>query len=277
MQELQKTLDWDVREKQLFTTENYHVEDYKAIMRDDNKQILSVMKNSYHPLSNTEFKERVNKIAEISKFELEGFTEFKGGSKILSFLRNTRENVHIGGHKLKEYMVIGNSHDGSSSFFIGTSSLLIRCQNQFSEVSKLTKVRHTKNSHGKMQEAYDYFDYYLNKREKMLEMFNKMRNISVDSEVKDKMINFVLDVKETEEKEVSTRKKNQILSLNNFMNIETNDLGENLWGIFNGVTRYTTHGLGEKGANFGSIFGTPAKINEKAFAFCKKFDEGILI
>ena len=50
---------------------------------------------------------------------------------------------------MSNYMVVGNSYDGSTSFFIGTSDEYLRCTNQFSQLLKTMKVRNSKNSKSK--------------------------------------------------------------------------------------------------------------------------------
>jgi hypothetical protein len=41
--------------------------------------------------------------------------------------------------------------------------------------------------------------------------------------------------------------------------------GETLWALFNGVTRYTNHTTNSKDKDFGLMFGTEAKTNERAY------------
>lgn len=267
MRELTKELNWDIREERLYTNDQSEVFGYKAIMREDTQETLSVMKTSYSPLTNSEFIEKTQKLSEISGFEVTGYNDFKGGRKVLSFLKNNRGNVDIGGNKMEDYMVIGNSHDGSSSFFVGISSVLIRCESQFSRISNLMKVRHTKNFDAAMEEAYRYFDYYLNLREKMLTSFNRFNSAEINGSTQEELVNFVLEVEKN--KEISTRKQNQIDLLNQNIAREKQDLGNTLWALFNGVTRYTTHEISPKEQTFGNMFGTQGKINEKAFDFCE--------
>jgi hypothetical protein len=46
-------------------------------------------------------------------------------------------------------------------------------------------------------------------------------------------------------------------------------LGDNLFGLFNGVTHYTTHIKKAKETTFGNALGTLARINQDAFQFCE--------
>lgn len=152
---LDEKLTWEVESKNIFSGEVVGMDKipgYKAISRNDNQVVLSVMKNSYSPMLNAEFLEIVENIRTISGFKLEGFNEFKQGKKVLAFLKNDREDFYIGGHKIEDYFLLGNSFDGSSSFFQGTSTELIRCTNAFSKIQVHSKIRHTKNIKDKISE-----------------------------------------------------------------------------------------------------------------------------
>jgi len=48
------------------------------------------------------------------------------------------------------------------------------------------------------------------------------------------------------------------------------ELGDNLWGAFNGVTKYTTHEITPRNPVFGNIFGIQADINNRALTFVKE-------
>jgi hypothetical protein len=274
VRDLDKELKWEIESKDIFTnttsdfTTNWNqVHGYKAISRNDSGGILSVMKNSYSPMTNTEFLDTVSKIKEISGFQLAGFNEFKGGKKVLAFLENNREDFYIGGHKIKDYFLLGNSFDGSSSFFQGTSTVLIRCTNQFSKIETMTKIRHTKSIGRKLEEYYIYLDSYFNQRDELYKTFERAAEFKLTEELQEQMIKFVLGIKESLDKELSAHKQNQIEMLRNNILSETKDLGENLWGAFNGVTKYTSHDLVSKTPTFGNVFGIQADINNKAIDF----------
>jgi hypothetical protein len=272
IRELDKTIDWEIEDKSVFSGDQIglnKIEGYKAIIRDDNGEILSVMKKSYSPMNNSEFLEIVTKIQEISGFNLAGFNEFKGGRKVLGFLENNRENFSIGGNKIKDYFILGNSFDGTSSFFTGTTSVLIRCKNQFSQIIEHNKIRHTKKIKTKLDEYYAYLDFYFNQRDTLYKTFERIGNIKLTEELQEQMINFILGIKENSEKELSTRKQNQIELLRTTILTETKDLGENLWGAFNGVTKYTTHEIESRNPVFGNIFGIQGDINKRTLSFVK--------
>ena len=68
---------------------------HKVLYRSDNNSELSVMKNSYTPLLNQHFMETTERMSEISGFPIQGYSEFKGGSVVLSHLKNDQKNNQV--------------------------------------------------------------------------------------------------------------------------------------------------------------------------------------
>lgn len=103
----------------------------------------------------------------------------------------------------------------------------------------------------------------------MYENFEKMRTVELDEATKRLAMDYFLQVSKEERLsgEISTRKINQLEVLQNSVFTEINDLGDNLFALFNGVTRYTTHELNPKERAFGNLFGTPADVNKRAYEY----------
>lgn len=243
---------------------------HKVLYRSDNLATLSVMKNSYYPMFNQHFMETTEKMSEISGFKIAGYSEPSNGVIVVSHLENNIEDFSIGGHKIKDYLVLGSSCDGKHQFFIGTTTELIRCQNQFSRITNLEKVRHTKSAPKKIEELLSTLEVYFKQRKEMYQNFNRMLEYEVDDEVKDLAIAYLLqlDAEEMLEGNVSTRKLNQAEQLDLAMSTEMDAVGHNLWGLFNGGTQYSTHILKQqKNVIFGNLFGSAADINKRAYNF----------
>jgi hypothetical protein len=248
---------------------------HKVISRNDNNSVISVMKNSYNPMLNADFMESTERMKEISGFEIAGYSEIDGGRIILSHLKNNLTDFEIGGHKIDDYLLLGSSFDGRYPFFIGTTTVLIRCQNQFSKISRVEKVRHTKSAPKKREELMQSLEAYFTNRKAMYENFEKMRQYEVDDTVKKLAIDYILNVSKEDklDTEISTRKMNKMLLLDSNMISEMNDLGNNLWSLFNGVTKYTTHELTQKESVFGNMFGNAALLNNRAYEFATNLVE----
>jgi hypothetical protein len=165
--------------------------------------------------------------------------------------------------------MLGSSFDGRYPFIIGTSTVLIRCKNQFSKISKLDRVRHTKSAPKRRDELMRSLEIYFNERKKMYQNFERLNTVEIDDKIKREAMDFILKVSKEDrlEGKLSTRKLNQLEMLELAMNTEISDLGLTAWAIFNGATRYSTHTLTQKEKTFGNAFGNPAEINNRALQF----------
>ena len=276
MNELKKELNWDIKQQPIFDGTEFIgtdlVKGHKSIRRDDNGLVLNVTNSTYNPMTTARFKEKVSAITGISDFKLVGFDEFNGGKIILAYLENNVKDLNIGGNRIQDYIVIGTSFDNSKPFFVGTTSVLLRCTNQFSSIAKLVKVRNTKNSEDRIQEAQKYLESYVVNRSKMFKKFDDFSKVIIDPRVKEEMVEYMLGITEQDKLDdnVATQKSNKKIILMDAVITETKALGDNLWGLFNGATYYTTHLVDQKHETFGNLFGTKASLNEKAFKFCEK-------
>lgn len=238
---------------------------YKAIVGSESG-VISVMKNSYTPLHNSEFTDLVETMSNVSGFNITGYSDFYDGNIVLGYLKNTLENFNIGGNKIEDYIVLGNSHNGSRPFFVGTTTNLLRCTNQFSRLSSFERIKHTKSAAEKFSDLVEAFKMYVEARKKMYEKFTVFQDVKVDDEVRTLVIRRMLEIAETEKLEdVSTRKANQFELIENRIISETTELGNNLWGLFNGITKFVTHDLNVKNKGFGNVLGAAHSMNERAF------------
>lgn len=243
---------------------------HKAIIKE-NGALLSVMKSTYNPMKNEDFMESVNRMAEISGFEIAGYSEFKGGKTVLGHLKNNIENFEIGGHKIKDYLVLGSSFDGTHPFFIGTSTILIRCTNAFSHISQVEKVRHTKSAPKKREELFQALQVYFSDRKKMYNSLEKMMKVKVDRSIIEAAKEYVFKLSKQDmlEGNLSTRKTNQMEMVHLDILGEMHEVGGTAFGLFQGFTKYTTHTANQKDDNkvFGNIFGTVSEVNKRAYQF----------
>lgn len=242
---------------------------HKVLHRNDNGLPLSVMKNSYTPTLNKHFMETTEELVRISGFENSGYSELNGGQIVISHLKNTQDDLFIGGHKIDDYLITGSSCDGKYAWFLGTTTVLLRCTNQFSKMNQVQKIRHTKSSPKKIDELVRSLEVYFKGRQEMYENFNRMQNVQIDDEIKEAAILYLLKLDEQEmlEGNVSTQKLNQAELISLALDHEIAEVGDNLWGLFNGITYYTTHILNQKEQVFGNLFGQAGQLNKRAYDF----------
>lgn len=291
MTKLAQSFGWEVQQRELIIGKQIGSEDlfddmvmnevpnFKAIVNGSTGEVLNTPKPGYTPLHNSQLEDAAHMMAQASGGTVEGFETFQGGRKVLAFVKAENHTGSINGNKIEDYIVIGNSHDGSSSIFIGTSTTLLRCTNQFSDIQRDFNIRHSGEIAVKFEEAVAHYKRYYAQKELMYQRFTDMSNVKIDKALVDSLTDRLFDVDREAinkgEIELSTRKANQLDSFQVSLDREMTDLGSNLWGFFNAVTHYTTHrkGVDEYGArsaasirgnSFGNVVGSNANFNKKA-------------
>ena len=179
-------LSWEVVEKPIFSN-NQPVRGYKALFRNDNGQLLNVTKSSYTPTRNERFLEVVERMSTITGFPIKCFDEFEGGRKVLAFLECT-EPLKVQNFDFQDFMLIGNSHDSSTGFFIGNSSKMIRCSNRFSKMFRQLQVSHTKNHDVKIDQLLRYFEVYQKERKQLFVQMESMANVEIDAIISESLV-----------------------------------------------------------------------------------------
>ncbi len=286
VKDFKESLGWEVERHTPFTQSQsglYVPEDkYVALKRSDTLETLSLFRNSYTETKNRTFEEHARQLADASGYELEGFAEFRGGTKVLAYLKATDDLVHqYLGLKSENYLVFGNSHDGTTPLFVGSVNILLRCYNQWGRVMQGLKVRHTKNHNYKVDMFIDLVRGFRAEKEQEAIIFQKMSEIKIDRSILDALANRLLNIDEKKIKEgdilssVTARNK---ISLMDSLNKETSDLGMNLWGVFNGITHYTTHSKTSTDT-YGNLLGGNMKFNQQGLDLCMEVaqKQGIIL
>ncbi len=269
------TLDWEIEEQPIFDTDGNTIDGWKSVRRNDNQTCLNICKGSYTPTLNQVLVESAEQLAEKTGFKVAGYDTYQHGRKVLAFLQNPEEN-EVAGYKLKDYLLIGNSHDYSSSFWIGNTSVMLRCTNQFTKRNQQFSVSHTVNSQVRINKLLHSFDVYLQQNKLLYEDFERFLNAPIELDTIDEAIAEVMNIQLQETTgqhgsghSISTRKKNLYQQAAASIHRECFDLGKNVWGLFNGFTHFTTHVKKAKEKTFGNALGSMADINDKAYHYCR--------
>ena len=107
---LVQSLDFDFQSQPaayFYNGETRFSEKHQLITRSDNGEALSIMGNTYVPMTTQDFQTSTQRLSEISGFPIVGYEEFKEGRVILSFLQNTNKSEAVG-IPIEDYIVIGS-------------------------------------------------------------------------------------------------------------------------------------------------------------------------
>jgi hypothetical protein len=273
---LQKAnLDWSVRTEKLVTADTNLATDNIALVRNDKDVILGVHSSSYVALQNSEMMDILDRISGKMGLPLHKGGYFGNGEKV--YIQLKTEDKRLGNDQIKGYLTCVNSFDGSTSLAFGHSNLTISCQNTFfaNYREMANKVRHTMNMHTRIDLLCLQIEGVLQAEQKIFTQIERMSEIKIDQKVRDLVMTRMLNLQGEERladlTTLSTQKRNLLSSIEVSVNGEMFGTdghiakGDNLWGLFSGITHYTTHNL--KGdANENKLFGRFGNREREVFA-----------
>jgi len=234
--------------------------------------------------------------------------EFDGGRKVYIQIAIEGDAL-IGNDTVKRFVTIIDSNDGTASLSVGIGDRTLSCENQFFAFAKKgeSKFRHSKNMAERIKEIPNLIEFALLSSMRMTEIYTEFQKTICTKNMVNEMIVRLLETDKLEAKlkaklvkegkpnetpEITGRAKASIDVLTSNIRLEMNGgmvedskgklvkyegKGQNLWGLFSGVTRWTTHAKSapkrENNSNgrlegIMSPRGTNYKANQEAFGYC---------
>jgi phage/plasmid-like protein (TIGR03299 family) len=243
----QTGLNWTVREEEVQTASGIIISDKKALVRDDNNRVLSIHGKGYQPYQNHQLIELLDKVSQQVGLPIHRGGSFGDGEKV--FIQLKSNDFRLGNDKLEGYITGVNSFDGSTSLAFGPSNITISCMNTFFAAFRNleTKIRHTKNMSMRIDDICRSLEYVLHEEKELFQNIQKLSNIRIGEKDQDWVSRILFDI----EKDVDLNKVDSLSSvtrnkLSRFeidLNGELQGKGDNLWGLFSGVTKWTTHSM----------------------------------
>lgn len=253
-------LNWKVRTEGLQTSSGIIIPDKIGIVREDDNTILGIHSNGYLPYQNEQMMELLFKVSNQTGLEIHRGGMFGGGRKV--FVQLKSNDLTLGTDRIEGYVTGINSFDGSTSLSFGPSSKTISCQNTFFGVYKdlNSKVRHTKNMELKIDDICRQIEGVVQEEKNVFGSIVKMSETRFDDVIKDRVIKSLFNIdKNVDIKDVDSLSNVTQNKLSKFyvdLNGEIQEKGDNIWGLFSGVTKYTTHSLGKEDNSENKMFGT---------------------
>jgi phage/plasmid-like protein (TIGR03299 family) len=242
-------LRWTVSKQQLQLPDGTKTS-FFGLTRDDNSKVFMTCKDSYIPYQNSELAELLLRIADKGGYEIHSGGEFNGGAKVFIQLNSGLELNGIGENRttVKGYITGINSHDGSSSLKWGAANLTICCKNLFAMAAKQleNRVRHTTSMHSRIDSYLYQLDNIKQQEKTIFERFITMADRPVTKKdiatIVDRITGVDVDMPQAEAREKyssqTISKTNDLLAS---ISTEMNQKGQTAWGLFSGVTHYTSH------------------------------------
>jgi phage/plasmid-like protein (TIGR03299 family) len=261
-------LNWEVTKEPIQTVSGIEIPEKMAMMRADTEVVLGIHGKNYDPYQNHELMELLHQIGGQTGLEVHTGGSFKGGAKIWFQLKS--DNLSLNGDTIEGYLSGFNSFDGSSSLGLGNSTETVSCENvwwaAYREVK--TKLRHSASMRPKIEEMLANIDIVLQEEQKLFREITMLSETAMNHTQLDLATRLLFNLSQEEyldESELSTRKKNQLFDFRTDLRTEVAHKGDNLWGLFSGVTRYTTHTMKSTDNSEGKMFGQTGVRERRIF------------
>jgi hypothetical protein len=132
-----------------------------------------------------------------------------------------------------------------------------------------TKVRHTKNMVMRVDEICRGLERVIEEEAVMFEDIKQMADTKMTKEnqewVSRVLFNIEREVNLNDEKSLSTVTRNKLSRFEIDLNGELKDKGDSLWGLFSGVTKYTTHSMIKGDNSENKMFGVYGQRERNIF------------
>jgi len=271
-------LRWNVSKQPLLLPSGSET-GFFGIVREDTQTTFATCKDGYVPYQNSELAELLHRISEKTGYEIHSGGMFNGGGKVYLQLSTGNEINDIGKNrtKVKGYVTGINGHDGTTSLKWGEVNFTICCRNTFASASRTLKqsARHTASIHDKVEKSIREITGIATAEKSIFDTFIKLSEIPVTKDNIATIVRATTNVDITlpsfkdSKKDSSQYAINRTEELLTSINSEMSSKGETLWGLFSGITHYTSHVLPvpkRDNARLESKYvGTGASVDNNAF------------
>jgi len=239
------SLNWKVKKENLLTESGIIVPGKVGIVREDTNQVLSVMGDGYEIFQNHQLMDLLYQISHHTGLELHKSGLFDDG--VLVYLQLKSDDLKLGTDRVEGFLTGINSFNGATSLAFGNSNVTISCKNTYFKAFRSvdSKIRHTASLQIRVDEILKNIDKLLLEEKKDFEKIKRMSETPMTPVMIDLVKKLLFQLDNTDRvlslDELSTRKQNQIARFDMDMDIELKDKFDTAWGVFSGLTRYTTH------------------------------------
>lgn len=267
-------LNWTARTEKIKTTQTGIVLPNKvAVIRNDTHKIIGIQPQTYEVFQNHEMLETLYQISRSIKYEKGGM--FDGGAKTY-FQFKTDDliltNANGKTDTVKGYLTVINSFDDAKSLALGETNVTISCMNTFNHAYKDLehKIAHNKNMRNKLAIVCKEIDIAINQEKRTFSTIKKMHETPIQEapNIMNVLMKTMMGIKPKQELIVDELSINDLYKYKAIMdNIEREfeEKGETLWGLFSGITRYTTHNMKKTFKPKDKFYGTVARKDKTAW------------
>lgn len=267
-------LDWSVGLRDLFTAAGEAVP-ARATVRESDGSILGVVGPRYVPLQNSAAFDWFQPFIDANEVNLHTAGSLHCGAKVwvLAELNRDRSQI-VNGDEVSKFLLLSNSHDGTTAIRVGFTPIRVVCANTLaaahcSSVSKLLRVRHTRNSQSNLEKVREIVNTANAEFEATADQYRVLAGRQINASDLRKYVKVLLGVEGTVDTDLPTRTANIVADIIGRMDSPLQTLpGVNgtWWAAYNAYNEYLNYSRGRTADNrMDSLwFGTGAADNRKA-------------
>lgn len=173
-------LDWKVIQKDVYTENGSLIPGYKVNLRSTDSAALGIVSDRYKVVQNKDaFQFTDDLLGAGVTYETAG--ALQGGRKVWLLARMPQRYI-IAGDEIAPYLVVMNSHDGSSGIKVAMTPIRVVCQNTLNlalnNAKRTWTTRHTENVMSRVHEAEETLglaERYMGKLGRSIDALSQIR------------------------------------------------------------------------------------------------------
>ena len=229
------------------------IPNYFATYRTDTNEPLGMVKSRYEVVQNRDAFAFFDTIIDQDEAVFETAGALGKGEKIF-ITAKLPEDIMVGGEPVEQYLLLHNSHDGTSSVVAGLTSVRVVCNNTLQaalrSLDNRVCISHTNKASDRLREAVRVMGIASKYSEQVQEIFNRMTDHKMtEGQYRDyfrDVFKTEYKIKSLEEEELnSTRLKNMVEGATQFAMTHptqtTPETNGTLWGAYNAVSGFYSY------------------------------------
>ena len=234
-------LGWDVIQEPAYLQDGTQIPNLWVNIRSDTRDPLGVVRDKYCISQNRESFQFLDNIIQNSKgieckYETAG--SLFGGKKVFMLVR--LPETDLVGDKVKNYLFLSNSHDGSSGLMAGITNVRVVCNNtlQMAEqgAQRFWRIRHSKNLLERTKEAEASLGLALTYQERIAQDAERMAAQKINKERFFREFFKKLDVSEKRKEKIMVDIRDLYLEKDDLQNFKGT-----AWGMYNATADYVSN------------------------------------
>ena len=250
-------LDWEVGTKDLVTKDFQEVP-AKATYRKSDNAILGVVGPRYVPLQNREAFDWFQPFIDNGECSLHTGGSLSDGQKVWVLAQLNRDPSEIvPGDEVQKFILLSNSHDGTTSIRVGYTPIRVVCVNTLAAahqkgVSQMLRIRHTASSKVNLDNVRDIMDNINMQFEATAEQFRFLASNNFNQHDVRKYVKVLLGCDKTHDDDLKTRTRNTISKVMTTIEGPKQDMPGvrgTWWAAYNGFNEYLNYEKGRSNNN----------------------------